>query len=66
MGISEVTDALTIVVSEETGAVSCTKNGELHRDLNQDNLRDMLQAHLSLNQKTSEKKSWKRRGNKNG
>src|SRR5699024_8026540 len=28
LGISEVTDALTIVVSEETGAISCTKNGE--------------------------------------
>ncbi|MFC4024909.1 diadenylate cyclase CdaA [Oceanobacillus longus] len=66
MGISEVTDALTIVVSEETGAVSCTKNGELHRDLDQDNLRGMLQAHLSLIEKTSEKKSWKRRGNNNG
>ena len=66
MGISEVTDALTIIVSEETGAVSCTKNGELHRDIDQDTLRTMLEAHLSLNQKASEKKSWKRRGNKNG
>src|SRR5690606_31381970 len=29
LGISEVTDALTIVVSEETGSISYTKNGEL-------------------------------------
>ncbi|XIF20445.1 MAG: TIGR00159 family protein [Acetilactobacillus jinshanensis] len=29
VGISEVTDALTVVVSEETGAVSITKDGEL-------------------------------------
>ncbi len=66
MGISEVTDALTIVVSEETGAVSCTKNGELHRDLDMDKLREMLRAHLSITQKSSEKRSWKRRGNKIG
>ena len=33
VGISEVTDALTIVVSEETGGVTITKNNELIRDL---------------------------------
>src|SRR5699024_7390809 len=33
LGISEVTDALTIIVSEETGAISYTKNGELFRDI---------------------------------
>ena len=33
LGISEVTDSLTIIVSEETGDVSITKNGELHRGL---------------------------------
>ncbi|MFP3441022.1 DNA integrity scanning protein DisA nucleotide-binding domain protein, partial [Pantoea sp. SIMBA_133] len=31
LGISEVTDSLTLVVSEETGSISLTKNGELHR-----------------------------------
>ncbi|MGB2991192.1 MAG: diadenylate cyclase CdaA [Paenisporosarcina sp.] len=33
LGISEVTDAITIIVSEETGAVSLTSNGDLHRNL---------------------------------
>lgn len=33
IGISEVTDAITIVVSEETGGISLTINGDLHRDL---------------------------------
>lgn len=66
MGISEVTDALTIVVSEETGAVSCTKNGELHHDIDEEKLREMLQAHLSIVPKASDKKSWKRRAGKRG
>ena len=65
MGISEVTDALTIIVSEETGALSYTKNGELHRDVDQDGLRDIMRSHLPLNPKSAEKKTWKRR-NKNG
>lgn len=66
MGISEVTDALTIVVSEETGAVSCTLNGELYRDLNQEALTELLREHLSLNPQASEKKLKKWRGNENG
>ena len=33
LGISEVTDAVTIIVSEETGAVSLTANGDLNRNL---------------------------------
>lgn len=66
MGISEVTDALTIIVSEETGNISCAKNGELHRELEQESLRAILQENLSINLKTPEKKSWKWRGKKNG
>ncbi|MFC3041751.1 diadenylate cyclase CdaA [Virgibacillus xinjiangensis] len=65
MGISEVTDALTIVVSEETGDISCTKNGELFRNLSEDRLREILQDNLSL-QQTPEKKSKKRGGDTNG
>lgn len=33
IGISEVTDAITIIVSEETGGISLTVNGDIHRDL---------------------------------
>ncbi|GGN65656.1 MULTISPECIES: diadenylate cyclase CdaA [Oceanobacillus] len=65
MGISEVTDALTIVVSEETGAISCTINGKLHRDLTEEALTELLKEHLSLLPITSEKTK-KRRGNENG
>lgn len=34
IGLSEVTDAITIIVSEETGAVSITADGDIDRDLN--------------------------------
>lgn len=33
LGLSEVTDAITVIVSEETGAVSITADGNLHRNL---------------------------------
>lgn len=36
VGISELTDAMTIVISEETGEVSITQNNELLRGMTQD------------------------------
>ncbi len=42
LGISEVTDALTVVVSEETGQVSLTKDGQLYRNVDSDQLRALL------------------------
>ncbi|WP_010099560.1 diadenylate cyclase CdaA [Ornithinibacillus scapharcae] len=66
MGISEVTDALTIIVSEETGSISGTKNGELRRDLGQDGLRDFILENIAPIQKTSDRKPWKIGGKKRG
>ncbi len=66
LGISEVTDAVTIVVSEETGSISCTKNGELHRDLDQDELRNILERELDMVPKAPTTKSWNWRGSKDG
>ena len=43
IGISEVTDAVTVVVSEETGAISLTINGDLHRDLSIEEFESRLQ-----------------------
>lgn len=48
VGISEVTDALTIVISEETGEVSLTLNNELIRDLDQADYLNMLRKQLVL------------------
>ena len=42
VGISEVSDSLTIVVSEETGAVSLAKDGRLYKDLNKEQLLNKL------------------------
>lgn len=43
VGISEVSDSLTVVVSEETGRVSVVYRGEIFRDLDADELRAKLQ-----------------------
>ena len=42
VGISEVSDSLTIIVSEETGQVSVAQNGELSRGLTSAELRSAL------------------------
>lgn len=42
LGISEVTDSITIVVSEETGRVSVAKNGRLRTVTDESSLRECL------------------------
>ena len=43
VGVSEVSDADCIVVSEETGSVSCAKAGKLYKNLSQQELYEMLE-----------------------
>lgn len=66
IGISEVTDALTITVSEETGAMSCSKNGELFRDIDEEKLREVLKNNLTQNLRSSDVNLLNWRGKKNG
>lgn len=68
LGISEVTDSLTIIVSEETGAISLTKNGELYRDLKLDKFRELLSAEILVIEKPKQASSglWNWRGKANG
>ncbi|MCA1032943.1 diadenylate cyclase CdaA [Bacillus timonensis] len=66
LGISEVTDSVTIIVSEETGNVSLTKNGELHRDLKSDAFRELLEKELLLSKNNTSSSRWQWRGKKNG
>ena len=42
VGMSEVSDALVIAVSEETGAVSVAQGGVLYRNLKREELREKL------------------------
>ena len=42
IGLSEITDAVVLVVSEETGAMSLVRHGEVHRNLNTSELRTRL------------------------
>ncbi|MGY3779084.1 diadenylate cyclase CdaA [Isobaculum melis] len=46
IGLSEVSDALTIIVSEETGEVSIAQNSELMRDLTHENFVKVLEQQL--------------------
>lgn len=47
VGISEVTDSLTIIVSEETGRISVAYEGNLESNLTADRLRDRMQGILN-------------------
>lgn len=44
VGISEVTDSMTIIVSEETGKISVAYQGNLERNLNGDTLKEKLRT----------------------
>lgn len=46
LGISEQSDALAIVVSEETGSISVAAAGDLRANLNQDDLQEILSREL--------------------
>lgn len=54
LGISEKSDAVAIVVSEETGAVRIACKGELTMPLSKDELKNML-TKLLINDKTQDK-----------
>ena len=42
VGMSEVSDALIVVVSEETGAVSVAQGGQIFRNISEEELRQKL------------------------
>ena len=66
VGISEVSDSLTIIVSEETGKISVAYEGQLTRNLGAEELRQRLQQILNKDGDDSKsKRIWKGR-NKTG
>jgi diadenylate cyclase len=46
IGVTEETDAIAVIVSEETGSISLAVGGKIERDLSVDQLRDRLGALL--------------------
>ena len=45
VGISEVSDAFTVIVSEETGDISVTFDGKLRRDISNEIFEELLAEH---------------------
>lgn len=64
IGMSENSDAIVIVVSEETGQISIADNGTLTRDYTPDKLREELTRQLIPQQESAEPASHKRRSRK--
>ena len=59
VGVSEVTDSLIVIVSEETGKISVAYNGALERSLNAEQLKERLQ--VVLNNRSPEENAGTRR-----
>ena len=49
IGMSEISDAIILVVSEETGGMSIAHGGTIHRDIAPDQLANLLQRHFGAN-----------------
>jgi len=47
VGVTEVSDALVVIVSEETGVVSLAQDGKLLRDVDRETLYDVLMTYLA-------------------
>lgn len=46
VGVSEVSDCITLIVSEETGEVSIAKSGKLYRNISKERMTNILQNNL--------------------
>ena len=61
VGISEVTDSMTVIVSEETGKISVAYSGVLYRSLSPADLEDQLKKIQNKPVEEKEHKLWKGR-----
>lgn len=65
IGVSEVSDSIALVVSEETGQVSVSMHGEIRRDLSEDALKEFLEEKLNPQTKSTPT-IWQRKVKNNG
>lgn len=61
VGISEVTDSLTVIVSEENGKISVAYGGQLERGMNADRLKERLSDIQNKPVEEKKRKLWKGR-----
>lgn len=61
VGISEVTDSMTVIVSEETGKISVAHNGSLQRGLDAESLKETLRGIQNRPADEKKRKFWKGR-----
>lgn len=59
IGVSEVSDSITIIVSEETGAVSLAYNGAIVRNISRDKFLDKIQELRKKDTVVTTVKKWK-------
>lgn len=59
LGASETTDALVVIVSEETGAISAAREGRLYRQIGADGLQEQLVRFQEKQTKDSQRKKSK-------
>lgn len=58
LGISEVSDAIAVVVSEETGTIAIAHRGRLIRRLDSERLLNNMRAFMISNEVSNRQKSW--------
>jgi diadenylate cyclase len=66
IGVTEVSDGICVVVSEETGQVSFSMNGQVVRDIKEESL--IAKLFDSLKPQTAKEKNpfWRRKGEQRG
>ena len=58
IGLSELTDAVTLIVSEETGDISIAVGDELYRGIQGEELTDLLMKYLYTNDEEAQETLW--------
>lgn len=64
IGLSEVSDAIVLIVSEETGQISVSMGGQIFRDLHEESMLQLLKNTLAPEKPA--RSFWQRKGANNG